>query len=77
MLDYPLCAQHKALSCIAPSSSVAIVKDVYTLIFLSSLPDQRGVPIFVGIFLLSITVCVVGAVVGAMQLNALCGAQRG
>ena len=36
MLDYPLCAPRKVLSCIAPTSSVVIVKDVYTIFFLST-----------------------------------------
>ena len=33
MVDYPLCAQHKVLSCIDPASDVVIVKKVFTLFF--------------------------------------------
>ena len=39
----PLCVPRKAISYIAPTTSVVIVKEVYTLIFFSSLPEQRGV----------------------------------
>ena len=40
---YRLRAVYKALSCIAPTSSVAFFKDVFTLFVFYSLPDQRDV----------------------------------